>query len=153
MKTITLNDTEARVVYNNGPASLKESLENLYGKKFFSQSIIDRVKSFEDACNELNITPPSFQCGNLAKDEIAYIKLKTIAKALNQGWVPNWKNSKEYKYYPWFDLSKGSGLVYNHYHNWFTYSDVGSRLCFKSSELAEYAGQQFLELYHDFMII
>lgn len=33
----------------------------------------------------------------------------------------------------------------------FTYAGVGSRLCFKSSALAKYAGEQFAEIYFAFV--
>jgi hypothetical protein len=58
-----------------------------------------KIKTFEDACKALkiNFTPAA----DLTKDELAYMKLKIIAKALNEGWVPNWNNWDEWKYYPW----------------------------------------------------
>jgi hypothetical protein len=73
-----------------------------------------------------------------------------ICRVLNEGWSPDWNNSSEYKYYPWFKMS-GLGLSYDGYG--FTHSDtyVGSSPCFKSSELAEYAGKQFISIYKDFL--
>ena len=122
-----------------------------------SGNIIDRIKTFEDACRELNIQPSELNVsGHLEKhfDSIAaYSKLIIIAEALNEGWTPTWSNNNETKYYPWFELSSGSGLSYGDFDYQRSDSLVGSRLCFKSKELAIYAGKQFTELYKQFFII
>ena len=69
------------------------------------KDITKRVKTYADACAVLGIEPMNetvLAKLGFAKDEIAYRKLKTIAKALNEGWRPDWANSNEYKYWPWF---------------------------------------------------
>lgn len=126
-----------------------------------NRPITERVKSYEDACTVLGL-PADF--GITANDiigigavdtrsVIAYTKLIIIARALNEGWSPNWNDSDEYKYYPWFKMSaSGSGLSYYDYDYWRTHSDVPARLCFKSSELSEYAGNQFVELYKEYFL-
>jgi hypothetical protein len=115
-----------------------------------------KIKTFEDACKALNInfTPP----GELTKDEVAYLKLKIIAKALNDGWIPNWNNWDERTYYPWFRMgnngaSPGVGFSYYGCDYGAANSTVGSRLCFKSSELAKYASTQFESIYKDYLLI
>jgi hypothetical protein len=121
-----------------------------------------KIKTFEDACIALDLLQPELVIPDFlsfpSTDRLAMIahaKLIIIAKALNEGWVPDWSNWDEYKYYPWFDMqpSSGSGFAYGDYDFWSTYSSVGSRLCFKSSELAEYAGKQFEGLYKDYFVI
>lgn len=127
------------------------------GKPPVTGNITDRVKSFEDACNVLGIQEGELSLSGYLLPEfktmVAYAKLIIIARALNEGWIPNWKDDSQYKYYPWFDLSSGSGLRYRDYVGLYSSSAVGSRLCFKSRELAEYAGNQFLSIYTDFFII
>ncbi|MCO6149088.1 hypothetical protein [Flavobacterium sp. NRK1] len=117
---------------------------------------METIKTFEDACEklgipaEINITLPEVM-SEFLKPAIANIKLMIIAKALNDGWVPDWGNDDEYKYYPWFDMggSSGSGFSYNGYGHGDSHSFVSSRLCFKSRALAEYAGTQFADLYKE----
>lgn len=48
----------------------------------------------------------------------------------------------------------GGGLAYAYAYNASSNSngDFGSRLAFKSEELAEYAGNQFIEIFADFML-
>lgn len=94
----------------------------------------------------------------------AHYKLTVIAEALNkegnngQNWIPNWENLDERKYYPWVEISKkedGSGFGFSaaSYGYGDTCTNVGSRLCFISSERAMYALNQFEELYKDYFIM
>ena len=123
-------------------------------------NITDKVKSFEDACKVLGIETKLPEVSmlpiNHQKATIAHYKLVIIAEALNEGWKPNWDNWDEIKYHPWFDMegsSSGSGFAFGGYGSWVADSYVGSRLCFKSRELAEYAGKQFTEIYKEYMTI
>ena len=118
----------------------------------------ERIKSFEEACAVLGLDPTQLPVvTNLPeKDQnaiIAFYKLTIIIRALNEGWEPNWKNWDEYKYYNYFFVRSGSCCVYSDS----GYADAdalfGSRLCFKSRELAEYALSQFKELYLQYLLI
>lgn len=122
------------------------------------KDITKRVKTYADACAVLGIEPMNetvLAKLGFTKDEIAYRKLKTIAEALNEGWRPDWANSNEYKYWPWFVYNPACRLFVRDYDysasN--TAADVGSRLCYKTRELATYAGRQFEGLYNDFLLI
>ena len=160
METVNINKENALKAYKSADKKTKELLENLFGKEILSQNIMDRIKTFEDACNELEIKSISknisFGFADSKDNESieAYAKLCIIIRSLNEGWEPDWTNSNEYKYYPWFDSYKsGFGFSYSHYAYWYTITACGSRLCFKSPELAEYAGKQFLEIYNQFLTI
>ena len=93
---------------------------------------------------------------------IAHLKLIVITKAANKidnggkNWKPDWSNGEWDKYYPWFkmnDSSSASGFSCDDYVGWLAGSNVGSRLCFKSRELAEYIGEHFIDLYRDYFVI
>jgi hypothetical protein len=149
----------AVATYKKADYNQKQLLKQLFGESFL-KTITDRIKTFEDACDELTIIPDDVlhaAHSEYLKNDInsinAYSKLIIIVRALNEGWQPDWKNDNQPKFFPWFDLSKGSGLVYGSYNTWFTYSTVGSRLCFKTRELAEYAAKQFKNIYEDFFLI
>lgn len=118
------------------------------------KNIMDRVGSFEDACEVLNMKPNIFSPGD-TDDEIAYKKLKIITKALNEGWNKDWLNSNEYIYFPWFEMAKkpGSGFDYSDCRTWSANSSVSAHLGFKSRELALFAGKKFEEIYHTYMVI
>lgn len=118
--------------------------------------VTERIKTYEDACRELDIPLAPERCKGMTKDELAYYSLKVIAKALNEGWEPDWTNSNEYKYWPWFvynQHSAGFGCVYANYTATTKTTYIGSQLCFKTRELAEYAGNTFEGLYNDFLLI
>lgn len=157
-----------------------------------TRPITERVKTFEDACAVLgenhalvvqyNEIYNNFLDGaavNNSGDIVAYLKLRIITAALNEGWEPKF-TTDEWRWYPWFKLLTKSdieelseeercrvvgradiyayaygGLVYANASNVSAYSGAsgGSRLAFKSEELAEYAGNQFAEIYANFCFI
>lgn len=123
------------------------------------KDITKRVKTYADACAVLGIEPINeevFTKLGFTKDEIAYRKLKTVIEALNEGWRPDWSDSSDYKYWNWFIYNPSSaGFGYANTNNAPSYANtnVGSRLCFKTRELATYAGRQFEDLYNDFFLI
>ena len=110
----------------------------------------------------------------------AQLKLEIITLALNEGWqhIPD---GKHWAYWPWFCLytageiadmgKKGaeeraminatdvsevfSGLGYAGSNNAWSHSDAafGSRLAYKSRELARYSGKQFIELWKEAYLI
>jgi hypothetical protein len=132
--------------------SSKKSV-NLRGTK--TANVTERVKTFGDACNELNI---NFDESNLkslgfTSDEIALRKLKIITEALNEGWKANWKDSSQNKYIPFFKWF-ASGLAFGgtaYYYSGVMAGDA-SRLCFKTAALAEYAGKTFTKIYSQFIV-
>lgn len=112
-------------------------------------------------------------------DVIVYLKLRIITAALNEGWEPRFAEG-ECRYYPWYNLytqeewdelnedikKKSVPFGGNDYKmdTDFVYAtsfdagsaecvDFASRLCFKTDELARYAGRQFADLYADFYLI
>ena len=79
-----------------------------------NRPIIERVKTFEDACRELGEDHPfvlAYQNTNLRdpevsednRDILASMKLRIIAAALNEGWEPQFTED-EWRWYPWFTL-------------------------------------------------
>ncbi|WP_265427857.1 hypothetical protein [Chryseobacterium sp. YIM B08800] len=162
MENLTITKEAAIKAHVEASKNGKILLENLLGKKVFLTKIEERIKSVDDAIKELGDNDIEVQeykkliSAEIESHLLQYQSAIVICKALNEGWAPDWSNSAEYKYYPWFDMegsSSGACFSYLDYAYWFTYSLVGSRLCFKSRELAEYAGKQFTEIYKKFMTI
>ncbi|MDR0864991.1 MAG: hypothetical protein LBO74_08675 [Candidatus Symbiothrix sp.] len=116
------------------------------------QNIKEQVTSYEDACKVLGIEPIT-DFGDATPDEIAYKKLKTVIKALNEGWISDYRNSNEKKWYPWFYVSP-SGFAFYVAGCGFSLPLAGhaARLCLKDEELAAYAGKQFLDLWEGFIL-
>jgi hypothetical protein len=147
METLQINKANALKAHEDANSKGKSLLENLFGKKIFQIEVKDRIKNFDDVLKENEISREDFEksCNGLEPDEIAYRMAKLVCLAFNEGWIPDWTNSNEYKYYPWFTMgsSSGVGFSYRDYGFWYSGSYVGSRLCFKSRDLAQYAGKLF----------
>lgn len=191
-----INIENAKAALNTADESVKKvllallpELNDIEAQKAANRPITERVKTFEDACNELGADHPFVQqwrnvykCtedGNIA-DLYAYLKLRIITAALNEGWQPEFKED-EWRWYPWHvlyteeELSEKSdewkeertimstgdydtnyaGLVCAYSDSAPSSTDTyfGSRLCFKSEALATYCGTQFISLWADFYLI
>lgn len=154
MRTLQISEKKAMELYNNGSDELKTVLEESFGKEFFQRKITDRIKTYEDACAELGINSLDeaklMELG-LTKHDIAYQKLATIVKALNEGWVPDVCDYDAKRWYPWFKPN-GSPSSFAFDASYCDYALAGagggSRLCLKSKELSDYCGEQFLSLIH-----
>lgn len=143
------------VTVNNKPVEIELTDEQVKFVKQKSTKVTERVKTFEDALRELELDEDEFKesCENLEIDEIAYRKIKIIVKALNEGWVPDYANNSEYKYYPYFLYNKTSGFGFDVSFTYCEYalSITGARLVFKSRELSDYAGNQFNDIYKEIL--
>lgn len=152
-------DTVKKLTEDEGNGSI---FDYFYKEEDYEE-ITDRVKTYEDACKVLGVEPINEQnakAQGFRSDEIARRKLETIAAALNEGWKPDWNNTDQYKYYPYFYIqenAKGKGsaglsYAFTTYAATYTYASVGSRLCFYASRLARYASNQFTDLYEQILI-
>lgn len=166
-------------------AAYMKFLENLFGKELFKpKDVRDRIKTFEDAMMALGEEHPlvrEWHLGeNLSPDLEAYLQLRVIVAALNEGWEPQFTEDEE-RYYPWhwlytrkeIDNMEASELkernmvstekyqtdyagfasAHSSYAPSYSYTTVGSRLCLKSDALAEYCGKQFTDIWADFLLI
>lgn len=185
-ENITISKQDLLKAYREAEPSQKEFMKQLFGADTFASSVMKRVKTFQDAVNELGDDNPFVEQYNMLYSEfgakmdadiIAYLKLRIIAAALNEGWEPQFTED-EYRYYPYFylitkeayeqlsdedkrrcvgrssgDANADGGLVCAGTFNGSASSDTsdGVRLAFKTRELAEYAGKQFIDIWADFV--
>jgi hypothetical protein len=153
---LKIEEKTAKNIFNESPRWVQEILIETFGKKCFVKRTFKDIKTFEDACEVLGITNDS--CKPIFDeeedpDEIAYKKLKVIARAINGDWEPNWDDISQQKWFPWFNLSSGFGFDLSNFISTYMGTYAGSRLCFSSKEMSDYAGKQFLELYKEFLTI
>lgn len=155
----------------------KEILEGIFGKEAFLTDIKDKIKTFVDAIEMLGMNNQSVKDYlNLAekpcaKDLIAFARLKVIAEALNEGWKPKY-DILDGSYYTSFDMinkeeyerlnedEKKKCLVFDIPNQEKIFAFVSSKLsvaceayklAFRSRELAEYCGQQFIHIWKDYL--
>lgn len=190
--SIQLKKENVLNAYKNANYEEKNLLEQLFGKEIFKPTDVrERIKTFEEALDELELR--SADGDKYAEslyddwhnvitennDLTAFLKLRIITEALNEGWRPQFVED-ERRWYPYFRLytkeeiekmddeikarvvarSYSSafaygGVSYAHASNdsALVYAYFGSRLAFKTAELAEYAGKQFIDIYADFCFI
>lgn len=144
---------EAKQLYPTAPDWLKEKLDDEFGAETFQPKAYEEIKTFEDACAKLGIDPLMVCNTTDTTDEAAYKKLKVVIKAINEGWTPDWSTTDQRKWYPWFRLSSGFGFSGSHYGYGLADTGVGSRLCFQTEEKSNYAANQFIDLYEEFITI
>lgn len=199
METINLQKEDVITAYNEANEEGKKLLKNLFSKIDFTpkddRPVTERVKTFEDACNELCKNNPDHpfvlahdfitnELGDGAShDLVAYLKLRVIVAALNEGWEPQFTEG-EYRWYPWYYLYKSKEEYEAESESWkekhplvlfggfaligarcgfvsslsnnapsHTIAIFGSRLCLQSEALADYCGKQFADLWADFYLI
>jgi len=158
------------VQHDNLKKAEKEAqrLADKYGKKAFvleSTTLITpdeiniKVDSFEAALEYLGRENNACMCGipdKHAKAMVAMYKLITIAEAWNKAdnFVPDYDNTNQYKWFPWFQKRGTAGFVYANTDSTASSADayIGSRLCFSTSERAEQFGKQFIDLWNDFLL-
>ena len=190
---------ETKTIQIEVPADKKAEWQEVGGKTVLvmvdekdNRPVTERIKTFEDACNELGEEHPMVSVYDalvtrangeqslaewMGKDVVAFLKLRIITEALNEGWHPKFTED-EYRYYPWFyiytkeeydnfseeekrrcvgransNASAGGGLVYSSagVASSYSYTSIGVRLAFSNRDLAEYAGKQFIDIWADFV--
>lgn len=146
----------------------------------------EAIRTFDDACSDLNVRAQAGdELANVLMTDLqfnsprtpdleAFIKLRIITYAINEGWEPKFVEG-EYRWFPWFYLytqaeidamseeqrakvlcvgglaASGArcGLASSYSSDGFSLSRsaFGARLAFSDKARAEYAGKRFIELY------
>ena len=114
---------ETKTIQIEVPADKKAEWQEVGGKTVLvmvdekdNRPVTERIKTFEDACNELGEDHPMVSVYDalvtrangeqslaewMGKDVVAFLKLRIIADTLNEGWHPKFTED-ECRYYPWF---------------------------------------------------
>ena len=105
---------------------------------------LSKEKPYEDACKLLGLRPvANYKSYKLTDETRNFIKLETVAKALNEGWKPKVTDPKEVRYYIWgwnyTDNQKPSGFLRVDSHGGLSAAaaDVGTSLEFKDRDTAK----------------
>lgn len=125
MKEYTVTESNLNAAYEVANDETKKVLDALFGKQQVNKPSLDdykSIKTYEDACEALDVTPIYSQKAkraicehinghwdfrqNMPKHILALMKLETISRAL---WGRNWEpkpdaEGKTYFYWPWFYL-------------------------------------------------
>jgi len=141
---VELTSDEVNEMFDASDEKQKKVLSKYLTKP---KTIFDDIMSFEDACIKLDITDSDNEIKILKslstpnRDKlIALYRLEIIAKALNDGWYPNFNNDNECKYFNYFRMLNGVFSFYIVRYNFATLY-VPSALYFKSSEIAQHCSK------------
>ena len=192
MEKIFIEPETIKEAYKDAGDEGRKLLNKLFPElRLVDFSVTKRVKTFEDACRELGYKHPlvtqymlisgAYKGEEQNDDIIAYLKLRIVCAALNEGWEPQFTED-EWRWYPWHYLwteselaeksdewkadrhlmmigdkyqSEYAGLAYadSYAAPSYTNTNFGSRLCLKSEELAIYCGKQFIDIWADFILM
>ncbi len=109
---IELSNEVLAAVYSNCNTAGRQAIKAELGDKLSEiLPVTSRVKTFEDACEELGEDHEAvkayrdieWKLGKDHKDLLAYLKLRIITTALNEGWQPQFTQG-ERRWYAWYDL-------------------------------------------------
>lgn len=151
-ETLTADKGKVLTAYNKAKGGRKVFLENLFGIKIFQPNIMERIKSFDDVCKELGKDPKDYVCNSDDPDDIAANALRQallISRCFNadKKEIIDWANDNQPKYFHVYKCSPSSGWSLCRVDDWYTAANSGSRLAFLDSDHAEYAWNQFKEIY------
>ena len=155
----------------------------VHEKKKDNRPVAERIKTFDDAVEELGNGHPLcvhyfeiydnflFEGGNEVADVVAFLKLRIIVAALNEGWVPTPKDSG---YSPEFMFHTADEMkamadddIPSFMHVLEPKFDVdlvtvscpcatvlhsGSCMLLRTPETAIYCGQQFIDIWMDYLL-
>ena len=158
--------------------TLQEELDKLKKQsERIEKPITERIKTFDDAVDELGSEHPlvkQYMAANgneaFTRNTIAYMKLLIIAAALNGGWFPDFQ-IKEKLWAPIFKIHAGDelddifpdatylfgaccGLAFvSSDLAWsFAASTLSERLAVKSEEISDYFGNQFIDIWVEYLL-
>lgn len=180
-KVIEVTENDVKAAFQAAKTDeMKEVLAALFCKR--EAPTLDNyktIKSYEDACEALGVSPIQPEKMNVSKHIVALMKLETISKAL---WgkdfdpKPDPKGEKCF-WYPYFALYTqdeieglneaqrgallsasashgtyaGFGSLLTHIRSSYATAHFGFRLCQETEEKAQYFGTQFIELWAEYL--
>lgn len=180
-KVIEVTENDVKAAFQAAKTDeMKEVLAALFCKR--EAPTLDNyktIKSYEDACEALGVSPIQPEKMNVSKHIVALMKLETISKAL---WgkdfdpKPDPKGEKCF-WYPYFALYTqdeieglneaqrgallsayassgtlaGFGFLLTSYRSSSADANFGFRLCQETEEKAQYFGTQFIELWAEYL--
>ncbi|WP_278454890.1 hypothetical protein [Phocaeicola plebeius] len=180
-KVIEVTENDVKAAFQAAKTDeMKEVLAALFCKR--EAPTLDNyktIKSYEDACEALGVSPIQPEKMNVSKHIVALMKLETISKAL---WgkdfdpKPDPKGEKCF-WYPYFALytqdeieglneaqrgallsaralygtTAGFGSLHTGHRSSSATARIGFRLCQETEEKAQYFGTQFIELWAEYL--
>ena len=120
----------------NKAGKIKESVKNI-------EDVIAIAKPSEEELSLINYSGTNSKMIGVKNALLLFL----VSEVFNQGWEPDWNNTNQPKWYPWFNMKNGVGFSDSDYADRDAAPFVGSRLCFETEELSDLSAQMFPEIY------
>lgn len=174
---IEISKKDVIAAYKSGNEEVKNMLTNLFPDMDFKGNVMDRIKTWDDVCEELDIsTGWEDDLRNKIQDvfhldegemkcAMAHLKILSIAKALNEGWKLT-KEAKEHEegygvYWIRRDGARGdvdfqvsAACCPGYVDATYSFGSAGwyfvPQLSFRTRKLAEYAVLQFPDIWREY---
>lgn len=136
--------------YNEANSKQKELIKQYFKINTFD---LNSIKSFDDILKISGKTIEDvliYKSPKTAKEVRlnALSKIELIKEVVNQGWIENWNDRNELKYYPWFNFNSGgfrfvvSGSGCSHF--------LSGLAFYKTKQISDFVGKTFLKEYKEF---
>ena len=145
MTTIKTKVENVLNAHEKGSQSDKELLEKLY-PELFKRNVRDLVNSYKEACEYNKSIYNDSASGST--------KVKEVVKAFRNGWVVDYANSNQGKYYPYFIYKVGSGFSLHFVCDESTSTLVGAPFVSENAEICRYIAThpEFLKYYNEMLL-
>lgn len=116
--------------------------------------IKEKVNSYSEVCKLLNEKEYTLSDFNwlpeyLRKKMLVTTKINQIAKLFNGDWKLEILDSNQEKWFPYFDIKAGVGLVF-YGSSYGYYASVGQVVYLRDKRTSDYIGNSFIEIYREF---
>lgn len=140
--------------YKESPKAVQLMFENIHGRSTFLSNPIEKFQNFLDIESEVGeielpyciITTDPFE-----KQLNGSLQMLNIAKAYNQGWVPNWDDTNEDKWTNYAYKSGGGWVLVCNF--WNSSASFCSGVCFQKREYVEDVNKKFSEIVKAYLMI
>jgi hypothetical protein len=126
----------------------KEQLQEIE-RQLKETKTVEDINSYEDACEVLEL--------EVNLNATATEKILTIVKAVNfidndcKIWKPNFLDTNEYKWFPYFKMTFSGWVFYDDYYFNFGNASVGSGFYFKKQSSVSLIANKFIALYNEWL--
>ena len=148
-----LSSDDSEVVYTAVSMLHYSKIKN--AKKLLSEIPLQkRIRSYQDICAELGVEEVKEESLMLLepitrKKTLAFLKIQNICKCFSGSWIPDFNNTSENKYYPYFYKKSGRWVFHG------SGSDggcfIGAVGFYKNREDSDFCGKLFQDIYIDLL--
>ena len=169
---IEIQKSNLVAAYNVAAGNVKEVLVTMFGKDAVMPDKPDysdyhNIQTMDDVFAATGCNKEEFEkkLADLPEDVQAFMLLRLIRKALNPTWIPNWADTDEWKYFPYFSIEVPAGVGGAHHGSHLgvscLYSDTvasssaagfGGALASENREIAIWFGEHFAEIWRGYLL-